>query len=123
MMENICILDTETTGLDHTKGKVLEVAGILYNIPTRSILAQASTLLYAEENPAYEINRIEIEALKKIEAGLQVAGFQMIRSMLVKAEAIVAHNAEFDKKWIETIVDFQELSRNRKWICTRNDVV
>ena len=122
-MEIIAILDTETTGLDPAKGQVLEIAVILYHIPTRSILAQASILCYAEDNAAYEINRIEVDALKKIEAGLQVAGFQMVRSMLAKADAIVAHNAEFDKKWMATLVDFQDLIINKQWICTRNDVI
>lgn len=121
-MENICILDTETTGLDPANGKVLEIAAVLFNIPTRSILAQASVLCYAESNPVYEINRIEVESLKKIEAGLQVAGFQMIRQIMIHSDAIVAHNAEFDRKWVNTLIDFQELARHKKWICTRNDV-
>lgn len=122
-MKNICVLDTETTGLDASKGKVLEVAAVLYNIPSRSILSQASMLCYAEENPAYEVNRIELDALKSIEAGLQVSGLGMIREMLVHCDAIIAHNAEFDKRWLETLIDFQQLSMNKKWICTRNDVV
>jgi DNA polymerase III subunit epsilon len=122
-MENICVLDTETTGLDPEKGKVIEVAGILFNIPTRTILAQTSVLCYAESNAAYDINRIEVDALKKIDAGLQVAGFQMLREMLVHCDAIVAHNAEFDKKWINTLIDFQDLVKFKKWICTRNDVI
>jgi DNA polymerase III subunit epsilon len=122
-MENICVLDTETTGLDPAHGKVIEIAAVLFNIPTRSILAQGSVLCYAEDNAAYDVNRIDVESLKKIEAGLQVAAFQMIRAMIVHSDAIVAHNAEFDKKWLEKLVDFKDLSLHKKWICTRNDVV
>jgi len=122
-MQNICILDTETTGLDPKEGKVIEIAAILYNIPTRSILAQASTLCYAEENAAYEVNRIEVESLKNMFAGVQDLSIHIINTMMAVSDAIVAHNAEFDKKWLETLAEFQEVSRNTKWICTRNDVI
>lgn len=121
-MKNICILDTETTGLDPSKGKVIEIAAVLFNIPTRSILAQASVLCYSETNEAYHVNRIEVESLKQIDADLQGRAFLILREMITKSDAIVAHNAEFDKKWLDTMVDFQDLSRQKKWICTRNDV-
>lgn len=122
-MENILILDTETTGLDAKKGKVIEIAGILYNIPTRSILSQVSTLCYAEENPALEINGIEVATLKKIPGEIQDLGIRMLHEMIVKSNAIVAHNAEFDKRWVATIPVVQEAAQYRKWICTRNDVI
>ena len=122
-MENICIIDTETTGLDPENGNILEVAAVLFNVPTRSILAQASVLCYNDTNEAYHVNRIEVESLKKIEASLEVATFTAIRTMIIQSDALVAHNAEFDRKWLDTLVDFQDLNRNKKWICTRNDVI
>lgn len=121
-MENVAILDTETTGLDPSRGKVLEVAAILYNIPARTIICQASTLLHAEENPAYDINRISVDSLKRIPSKIENMGLLMITEIMAAADALIAHNAEFDKKWIETVIPLQNLSRNTKWICTRNDV-
>jgi DNA polymerase III epsilon subunit-like protein len=34
----------------------------------------------------------------------------------------VAHNAEFDKAWIETREELTGLSHEKKWICTKRDV-
>lgn len=122
-MENICIIDTETTGLDTTKNKVIEIAAVFYNIPTRSILSQASTLLYSTENTAYDINKIEVDSLKKVPTDIQVHSELLIKSMILKADALIAHNAEFDKKFLEAIVDFQPIIKHKKWICTKNDVI
>ncbi len=122
-MENILILDTETTGLDHTKGQVLEVAAILYNLKTRTILTQASTLIYATENPAFEINRISVDSLKNVARDSEDRCLRLLHQMIVNCSAIVAHNAEFDKKWISTVPLLWDVAKHRDWICTRNDVV
>jgi DNA polymerase-3 subunit epsilon len=122
-MEYICVLDTETTGLDASKGKVLEIGAILYHIPSRSIISEASTLCYAEENPAYAINKIEINALKATSEIIEFSGIKLISEIMTAAHAIVAHNAEFDKRWVNNIPALENISRNKKWICTKNDVV
>lgn len=122
-MKYILILDTETTGLDAAKCKVIEIAAILYHIPTRSVMSQASTLCYAEGNDAYSINRIEPDSLKLIPPSIEENSIQLISNMMIVADAIIAHNAEFDKKFIDTVIPLQVISKNKQWICTRNDVV
>lgn len=123
-MENILIVDTETTGLDpNNGGQVLEIGAILFNIPTRTIMHMVSTLFYAEENPAYEINRIDVEATKKVKLYLSELSVSLICNLIPNVDAIVAHNAKFDRKWIKTIPYLGELSERAKWICTKDDVV
>lgn len=121
-MKNILIIDTETTGLDTENGQVLEIAAIFYNIETRCIISQVSTLLYAEENPAFAINKIKVEACKETVPQIQIDALSLVKQMMMDCDALVAHNAAFDKKWIETIALLQPISRIKKWICTKNDV-
>ena len=63
-MKTILIMDTETDGINYQKDKVLEIAGILYDVDTRSIIQQVSTLIYAEQNAAEHINHIAVASLK-----------------------------------------------------------
>ena len=60
-LENILILDTETTGLDNENDDCLEVGSILFNVKSRSVLAQQSFLLPVENNNAEKINNIPAE--------------------------------------------------------------
>ena len=120
-MENILILDTETTGLDPKKDKIIEIAGILYNVPTKTVLSQIAYLNYAESNEAYEINKIPPEALKILSANAHHYLFQAFARMYQYADLIMAHNAEFDKAFVYNNEDIAKL--DKKWICSKNDVI
>ena len=52
------IIDTETSGLDPEAHHCLEIGAILFDVPSRQILAQMSCLLPVESNAAEAINRI-----------------------------------------------------------------
>ncbi len=119
MIENLIILDTETTGLDPSKGaKIIEVGAILYNVKHKTILQNFSTLFPTEENPAEEINGIKAEATKQSMPFELVNG--QLKLMCEHAEALVAHNAEFDKKFLKTL-SFWQHSAHIPFICTKND--
>ena len=60
-INTILILDTETTGLDENKDELVEIGGILFNIPSRSVLSQVSFLLPVQSNNAEHINGIAAE--------------------------------------------------------------
>ena len=53
--------DLETTGLDKEKDYCLEVGSILFNVKSRSVLAQQSFLLPVMKNNAEKINNIPAE--------------------------------------------------------------
>ena len=54
----LLIIDTETSGLDPQHDQCLEVGCILFDVPSRSVLAQQSFLLPVDSNAAEAINRI-----------------------------------------------------------------
>lgn len=148
MIENILIVDTETTGLDPKNGsQVIEIAAILFNLKHKSILQCFSTLLPCETNPVEQINRISpsltqceypfrVSALMadEYEAAWQdpanqvgsliyeeTISFNMILIQMAReAQCCVAHNAQFDKKFIATLPCGDALL-GKRWICTRND--
>lgn len=117
MIENILILDTETTGLSAEKDKVIEIAVILYNLQHKSILQSLSTLFPCDENPAEHINGIKAEATK---CAMPFAALTArLKSMIQYSQAIVAHNAPFDRAFVKTssINEFESVP----WICTKED--
>ena len=118
-MRNLLIIDTETTGLDAKEGKVIEIGAIFYNIPTQTITHQVSTLMHAESNPAFDINRISPNALQSVLLENQSAAISMVHFMLVMCDAVVAHNAAFDRGWIESL-DESLATVSRKFISIIN---
>ncbi len=115
--ENILILDTETTGLDYKNDDCLEVGSILFNVKNRSVLAQQSFLLPVENNNAEKINNIPAE-ITKLPQPLSEA-IVYFESLVRVSDVIVAHNAEFDKKWF----GINKLPQIEKpWICSMDDI-
>ena len=115
--KNILILDTETTGLDNKNDDCLEVGSILFNVKTRSVLAQQSFLLPVENNNAEKINNIPAE-ITRLPQPLSEA-IKYFESLVRVSDVIVAHNAEFDMKWF----GLNKLPQiKKKWICSMEDI-
>ena len=114
---NILILDTETTGLDNEKDYCLEVGSILFNVKSRSVLAQQSFLLPVEINNAEKINNIPAEITRLPQPLFEAIKY--FESLVQVSDVIVAHNAEFDMKWF----GFNKLPQIQKqWICSMDDI-
>lgn len=119
-LDKILILDTETSGLDPAKDKLLEVGLVLYSIEHRAIIHTASLLVdqpREELDPESEkIHGIPLAMLHLGETESRVD--RMIRWAAADADAFVAHNADFDSQWLAP-----EVASSNPWICTCNDVV
>lgn len=143
MIENILIVDTETTGLMPDKGdKIIEIGAVLFNLKHKTILQSFSTLFPCHNNPVERINHIKAEATQcnypfvvnpykqeskeawknPVEEVIVYDEIIMADSILIAmanaADACVAHNAEFDKRFIKTL-NCGTAFLNRRWICTK----
>jgi DNA polymerase-3 subunit epsilon len=113
-MRHVLILDTETTGLDHQKDSVIEVAAILYSVEHATPLRSFSSLMYATGNAAENINRIPAAALA--DAWLAEEAWAEVSEMAGAADAIIAHNADFDRPWCPQVL------QDMPWICSKVDL-
>ena len=113
----LLILDTETTGLDPGQHQCIEVGAILFDVPSRSVLSQLSFLLPCEGNPAEAVNGISA-AVSRLDQPVEAA-LTLFEQLVASAEAVVAHNAAFDRQWfgsggLPTI--------DRPWICSMEEI-
>jgi DNA polymerase-3 subunit epsilon len=113
----LLILDTETTALSPEQGQCIEVGAILFQVAERAVLAQVSFLLPAASNPAAHVNGIDA-AITRLPQPWQ-AGLQCFEAMLAAADALLAHNAAFDRQWfghglLPAVA--------KPWICSMEDI-
>tara|TARA_B100000900_G_scaffold189648_1_gene160645 strand:+ start:123 stop:935 length:813 start_codon:yes stop_codon:yes gene_type:complete len=116
-IEKILILDTETTGLDENKDEIIEIGCILFHVSSRAVLSQVSFLFPVTLNEAEPINGISAEVTNIVQPWED--GLKFFLKLVDSADAIVAHNVEFDKKWFGK----GRLPKlDKKWICSLDDI-
>lgn len=118
-MNTVLIVDTETTGLSPTDSYCIEVGAILYNVVLGQEICQLSFVLPCLINPAQDVNNIP-PAVTTLgpEPQHSIALFQQL---VGAADAIVAHNADFDRQWFG-IGMLPPIPESKPWICTMSDV-
>ena len=94
----IAVVDTETTGVDPKKDRVIEAAWALVDVPTAEVVEIGSRLFRSETNEAEAVNGIPAELVQIAEPGPTLVNFAT-HPLAGDIEAIVAHNAEFDRQW------------------------
>jgi DNA polymerase III subunit epsilon len=122
---NLLIIDTETTGLDPTVDRVVELAAILYSVEHQTILHQMSSICESPDNAAEHINRIPAGALRSVKAALESHSIKMFQAMACEANFLVAHNADFDKQWFQGDASKSLINPRTqqplRWLCTMDD--
>jgi DNA polymerase III subunit epsilon len=113
----LLILDTETTALRPEEGQCIEVGAILFSVPQRALLSQVSFLLPASSNPAVHVNGIA-PAVTQLPQPWQ-ASLHCFEALLAAADAVLAHNAAFDRQWFG-IAPLPPVAQ--PWICSMEDI-
>ena len=120
-VKNILILDCETTGLFVSKGaELIEVGALLYNLEHRKVLQTCSAFLPCVTNDAFHINQIEPAWTQQANG---YAAIEFILEMAYEADYIVAHNAQFDREFMATVIVRPHAFWDIPWVCTKNDFV
>ena len=124
----ILIVDTETTGTDHSKDSVVEVAAMLYDTKHASPIESFACLIKHTENGAEKFNGIPAALL--MEQGLEPESvWGRFCDLSADADCFVAHSAEFDRGFvfkevgaISAIVSFEDWAPEKPWVCTMQDL-
>lgn len=98
------ILDTETTGLDHTRDKVIEL-GMVAFIYADGVIGDIVGVYSALREPTVEISD-EITRITGITADM-VAGQSIdldeVAAFIQDADLVIAYNAKFDRPFCEKL--------------------
>lgn len=114
-------IDTETSGLGPfanppQQDSVIEVGAVLWDVEENAVISHWSDLVVHPTNGAADVNHITVELLQR---GLSVTGaFSRLRELDSRADYLIAHNASFDKTFLEA----QGCVLQRPWICSKHDI-
>jgi len=111
----LLIVDCETTGLEPPAAELCEVGAVLFSISQRAVVMQLSFLRPVLENSAEAINGIDPGLTQLPQPAAEA--WQLFLAMVRQADAFLAHNAAFDRGWIEPLLP-AELRAARPWICS-----
>jgi DNA polymerase III subunit epsilon len=118
----VVVLDTETTGLDPSKEKIIELALLKVQVDLDTGLPVGEVTVYDElEDPGIPISK-EIERITGITPAM-VAGKQLdesrIATLMQGVDLVIAHNAGFDRPFVEARLPlFNQLA----WACSFADI-
>lgn len=118
----VLILDTETTGLDASRDRIMELALLCVDVETATGLPTGRVEVYdGLEDPGMPIPA-EIQALTGISDAMvrgQRLDEQRVADMLASADLVLAHNAGFDRPFAEArLAAFAQLP----WACSFADL-
>jgi DNA polymerase III subunit epsilon len=117
----IAIVDLETTGFDPRRDVAIEFAGALVSTDGAGRICRIEDWLEARQDPGFPLPRRIAQLTGLTDA--ELAGNQMDRREIAEfvgsADAILAHNAGFDRPFLEEIVPE---AAGMPWICSMADI-
>jgi DNA polymerase III subunit epsilon len=119
-MRKALILDTETTGFSHSTDQIVEVAFILYDLKYAAPISAFSSLLYGKSNAAEHVNAIDPELLEEA-MSFKFIG-HVFTELIDMCDVLVAHNAQFDRGFLEADKLLGIGKVDKPWVCTQRQI-
>ena len=110
----ILIVDTETTGLT-AEDEIVEFAGLLLWKDGWRLREVAKYHGLREPECSMHPAAMAAHGLSEYELSDQRLDLAKMRSLFERCDVVVAHNAHFDRRFIEPILP---VSRKRTWLCS-----
>jgi len=110
------VVDIEATGGNHVKGRIIEIAIILFD--GEKIVSEYSTLVNPEVKIDWYVTKLTgIKNLMVVDAPLFAAVAEEILS-ITKGNIFVAHDVDFDYKFLKEELRKVGLEFNEPQVCT-----
>ncbi|MCK5883793.1 MAG: hypothetical protein KAG61_08905 [Bacteriovoracaceae bacterium] len=123
----ICsILDTETTGLDHKKDQIIEIAirKWVYHKRDHCLIKPLGDYSQLNEPVGIEISEeiTEITGITNSDVKGQKIDWSIVSKIFAESDFVLAHNAGFDRPMVEEVPEVREVSSNKIWTCSFKQV-
>ncbi len=118
----VLVLDTETTGLSHQADKIIELAMLLVQVDTASGLPLGPVEIFEGfEDPGMPIPAVaqEVTGISDDMVAGQRLDDAQVEAMVARADLIVAHNAGFDRPFVEARFPCFAV---KAWACSFADI-
>jgi len=115
------IIDVETTGLSPTSDKIIEIGLLEFQVGSAGkpeLLRTYGALQDPGTNLSADI--IRITGLSDAMVAGQSINWDIVREMLTRASVVVAHNADFDRSFIERVPEL--IGLNLHWACSMRHI-
>jgi DNA polymerase III subunit epsilon len=115
------ILDTETTGLDHTRDEVIELGMIAFTYDEEGRIGDVIGTFNALREPSVPIST-EITRLTGITPSMvsgQRLDLEAVERFIAPADLIIAHNAGFDRPFCERLTKGFQV---KAWACSHSEI-
>jgi DNA polymerase-3 subunit epsilon len=118
----VIVLDTETTGLDQSKERIIELAMLRVDIDNATGLPVGAVQVYdGLEDPGKPIPRevVALTGIQDADVRGQTLDAARVAELLQGVDLVIAHNAGFDRPFVEG--RFQQFAQ-LTWACSFADI-
>ena len=115
------LLDVETTGLSHEIDKIIEIALVPFEFSKDGRIFNINDAYSCLEDPQIPLSQKIISLTGLTDEMLAGKSFDIdaIEKFVKSSDLIIAHNANFDRKFVEKRFSFFE---TKSWACSASQV-